>query len=274
MSHSLVYTVGYWFSVSAGPRPSRSNSMSEAVSPCISKPEALPSSSPLTFIIDVCGVLKRLKRQGWVRRQVPLPESISDHLHRTAMLSMLYHNVNDDGDENELLDYTDCPEFHPDLISPTMLLRMAVSHDLCEAIAGDVTPHCVNSDSRIELEEKAMQHIARVIGGSLGQELADLWKEYEEQTTALAIVVKDLDKFEMLAQAYEYESQHLVKLGADLQQDVVSSGGNLEEPLRDFFQSQQGKMKTPLFRKLDAELRVRRINLLVELGWDITEGET
>ena len=40
---------------------------------------------------------------------------------------------------------------------------------------------------------------------SIADELISLWKEYEENVTPEAMVVKDLDKFEMIQQAFEYE---------------------------------------------------------------------
>lgn len=36
-------------------------------------------------------------------------------------------------------------------------------------------------------------------------EMASLWHEYEEAKTPEALFVKDLDKFEMIVQALEYE---------------------------------------------------------------------
>jgi putative hydrolases of HD superfamily len=248
----------------------------------ISYPSSIPSNSPLSYILDVCGALKRLKRQGWLIRKVPMPESDSDHMHRVALTGMLYHSS-----ASVDLDYSACPDLHPDKIDATKLLRMAVTHDICEAIAGDITPHCQNQSNRRELEEEAMQQIARIVGEPLGSELAALWKEYEDQTTPLAVVVKDLDKFEMLAQAFEYEQEHLndCPAGVDPVRDTpsqLSSGSGTaigvspsiaEEPLRDFFQRQQGKMKTPLFQKLDAELRSRRQKMLATKGWQVTDGE-
>jgi putative hydrolase of HD superfamily len=252
---------------------------------CIHDPSSLPSDSYLTFILDVCGVLKRLKRQGWILRKVPFPESDSDHMHRVAICSMLYHNTNSPQFIGED-EYNDCLELHPSRIDAQKLLRMALTHDLCEAIAGDVTPHCANAPDRERLEEQAMQHIQRIVGGTLGKELAELWKEYEEQLTPTAIIVKDIDKFEMLAQAYEYEQEHLKSRdGANQRpqdkpntierqpQPTHDPPSVREEPLRDFFQSQQGKMITPLFQKLDAELRHRRGKMLMERGWILTEGE-
>jgi putative hydrolase of HD superfamily len=37
------------------------------------------------------------------------------------------------------------------------------------------------------------------------QEIAELWHEYEDAKTPEALFVKDLDKFEMIVQALEYE---------------------------------------------------------------------
>ena len=36
-------------------------------------------------------------------------------------------------------------------------------------------------------------------------EISALWEEYEAATTPEALLVKDLDKFEMIVQAFEYE---------------------------------------------------------------------
>ncbi len=49
-----------------------------------------PGSKPtmvdtLAFLSTICGSLKNIKRTGWVRHNVPLPESDSDHMHRCAM---------------------------------------------------------------------------------------------------------------------------------------------------------------------------------------------
>ena len=149
-----------------------------------------------------------------------------------------------------------------------------------------------------------MRHIARVVGEPLGSELAQLWREYEDQSTPTAMIVKDIDKFEMLVQAYEYEEEHLRECSPCRSplQDTPRSNTSInndpttaavasptqqqqqqqqqqpppavgDEPLRDFFQRCQGQIKTPLFRQLDAELRERRRKMLAEKGWDVTEGE-
>jgi HD domain len=129
-----------------------------------------------------------------------------------------------------------------------------------------------------------------VAGEPLGSELADLWSEYEDQATPVARIVRDIDKFEMLAQAYEYEAEHLRPCGTDPLQDSRTSAtakdaaaascpapppprSIVDEPLRDFFHRQQGKMKSPIFQRLDKELRERRKAMLSGKGWGVTDGE-
>eukprot|EP00439_Symbiodinium_sp_Y106_P069036 s101_g11.t2 len=154
----------------------------------------------LSFISDICGTLKRLKRTGWVMRKIPLPESDSDHMHRCAMCAMLLTQPADQRD-----DYTasGMEKFHPEKVDKVRLLRMAVSHDLCEALAGDITPYCNPTlvASKHEKEKEAMQAIRKVVGDPLGHELFELWAEYEELKTVEAIYCKDIDKFEMVVQA-------------------------------------------------------------------------
>jgi putative hydrolases of HD superfamily len=240
-------------------------------------------TSELTFISDICGVLKTLKRTGWVNHKVPLPESDADHMHRCAMCALLLTNPADPRDG-----YSGISErYHPSRVDTARLLRMAVTHDLCEGLAGDVTPYCDASlvNSKHERERAAMEEIRRVVGDPLGKELYDLWKEYEDQETTEAIYCKDIDKFEMVVQAYEYEKEHLQPCseasnskgdemaGALATTNPGEHGGVTKEPLRRFFVSTNSVMKTPLFRRLDRELRERRESMLKEKGWKVSDDE-
>jgi len=249
---------------------------------------ALMIMDGLSFVTEICGVLKTIKRTGWVRHGIPLPESDADHMHRCAMCALLVGQPADPRD-----DYgpqTGAARFHPTAVDHSRLLRMAVTHDVCESLAGDVTPHCNPAlvASKEEVEEKSMRKIGEVVGGPLGEELYGLWREYEDQETVEAIYCKDIDKFEMVVQGYEYEKEHLLprdRIGA---QEAAGEGGTGEsskgykddfradvrtEPLRGFFVSTASSMKTPLFRRLDGELRERREMMLKEKGWDVTDAE-
>lgn len=45
------------------------------------------------------------------------------------------------------------------------------------------------------------------------------------------------------------------------------------KPMRTFFITTQKKMKSPMFKRLDAELRTKREAMLNERGWDTTAEE-
>lgn len=245
--------------------------------------QKMPSSSPvdyLTFLSQICGALKRIKRTGWIRHKIPLPESDADHMHRCAMCAMLVTTQQPiDQRDQELYDnYDDYKKFHPSNVDSTKLLRMALTHDVCEAIAGDITPFC-SADAiatKHEKEEAAMLEIRNIVGDPLGLELFELWREYEEQQTVEALYCKDIDKFEMVMQAYEYELEHLSEKQTDsavtIANDEAQEDGYIT-PLRTFYQTTNDKMKSPMFRKLDAELRQKREILLLERGWKVTNEE-
>jgi putative hydrolase of HD superfamily len=121
-------------------------------------------------------------------------------------------------------------------------IKIALTHDVCECIAGDFTPGCnITKEEKHRVEKEAMFELKKTLGDSnpLGQELLDLWEEYEQGTSREAIYAKDIDKFEMILQAHEYESAQ----GLSLQP---------------FYDSTKGYFKTDLFRALDTELRSRR----------------
>lgn len=103
----------------------------------------------------------------------------------------------------------------------------------------------------------------------------------------------------MVVQAYEYEKEHLLPRDKvaeadeeDAKPPVVESnddengtaGGKKRkltdvrpdvrrEPLRGFFVSTSSSLKSPLFRRLDGELRERRESMLKGKGWDVTDAE-
>ena len=236
----------------------------------------LSTADALSFVTDICGKLKTIKRTGWVMRQVPFPESDSDHMHRCAMLALLVVQAHNDED-----DYTSCPQYHPQSIDSSKLLKMALTHDLCESLAGDITPFCgVSENDKHAREERAMAQIRATVGDPLGGELYHYWLEYEQQATPEAHYCKDIDKFEMVVQAYEYEKRHLCEKPAEVDpyQDLVARQdlpSVVQQPLRRFFQTTNTCMKTPIFRRLDRELRERREQMLMteKGGWKVTDSE-
>eukprot|EP00128_Syssomonas_multiformis_P001169 Colp12_sorted_trinity150504_noHs@8867 len=189
---------------------------------------AIGASNALDFFL-LCGKLKTIKRTGWVRCDVQLPESISDHMHRMATMAFLC--------EDPTLD-------------KTRITKIALVHDLAESVVGDITPHCgVSEDDKHAREEAAMRHIRDDLleGSAVGHEMYDLWMEYEKQETKESNFVKDLDKFEMIVQAFEYEKAQ-----------------NRPGELAQFFNSTQGKFKHPLVKQWVADLVARRAAFIKE----------
>lgn len=187
---------------------------------------APPASSLLDFMLLV-GRLKTTKRTGWVLRDVHLPESVSDHMYRMSLIAMVLSEPSADAEH---------------VVSRDHLVKLALAHDLAEATVGDLTPHCgVTPEDKHQREKDAMLHIrdSMLRGNSAGVELYDLWSEYEAGDTYAAQLMKDIDKFEMILTAHEYEQAQ------DIQLD-------------EFFDSTRGRFKTSRIAPLVEDLYKRR----------------
>ncbi|ORY93436.1 HD domain-containing protein [Syncephalastrum racemosum] len=167
--------------------------------------------------------LKRTKRTGWLDNGIKQPESIADHMHRMGVMAML---INDPS-----LDQNKC-------------IKMAIVHDLAEATVGDITPHAgVSKEDKYEMEKNAMQDFQALLGDTdTAREIAALWQEYEDASTKEALLVKDLDKFEMIVQALEYEKSD-------------------NKSLQGFFDSTQGKFNHPTVKAWAEALYAERATL-------------
>ena len=87
------------------------------------------------------------------------------------------------------------------------------------------------------------------MGSAIGaREIHDLWLEYEEHATVESLVVHDLDKFEMICQAWEYEKRH------------SGHGGGVTLRLDPFFDStsRHDSFRTTTGHQWSQELRARR----------------
>lgn len=181
---------------------------------------AVNPSSALDFF-NVVGKLKTLKRTGWINHEIPMPESVADHMYRMSMLSFLITDSRVNRDE---------------------LIKICLVHDLAEAKVGDITPYDgVSKEEKRRLEETALREMLTNIGQqSISDELLRLWLEYEEGTSHTAGVAKQLDKFEMIVQADEYEA--------------VNPGKRLDS----FFASTVGYFTHPEIAAWDVALREKR----------------
>lgn len=146
--------------------------------------------APLRVYLRAMG-LKRLFRQGWLKRGLPEAacESVADHSFGTALLALLLAGrPPHEGVDRE----------------KTVL--MALVHELCEVYAGDITPaDGVSPEEKARLERESL---ARVLGGLTGaEELFSLWEEFEAGESPEARLVKQLDRLEMGIQAAVYRAE-------------------------------------------------------------------
>ncbi|ODN01058.1 HD domain-containing protein 2 [Orchesella cincta] len=141
---------------------------------------------------------QHLDRTGWVRKGVTKPETVAGHMYRMAIMSAF---LVDDAS----LDMNKC-------------IRMSIVHDIGESIIGDITPNDGVDDAyKNKIETEAVEKLAGLVKSKSADEIRQLFQhdnrilhfscrqEYEEGKTKEAKLVKDLDRFDMVLQAYEYE---------------------------------------------------------------------
>lgn len=171
----------------------------------------------LLELYGMCTRLKRTKRTGWVRRDVQEPESVADHMYRASIIALT------------------AAEWEG--VDTSKAVKMALVHDLAEAIVGDIAPgDGVSKEEKHRREKNAMDEMTSLVCGvQAKEEIMTLWEEYEMGSTAEAMLVKDIDKLEMIIQAKEYEEDQ---------------GMNLQE----FFDSTKGKFTTDTGKLLAEEV--------------------
>ncbi len=133
--------------------------------------------------------LKRERRRGWTQKLgLNDVESVADHSYAVAMLS-LYEGLRRGGYDLE------------------RLLRLALIHDLEEAITGDFTPVDKKRLGRSKIErerEAAKSRILRTIPLRARSEWLGVWRDLSQRKTREAKLVKELDLLEMAFQARDY----------------------------------------------------------------------
>ncbi|CAI4213838.1 unnamed protein product [Parascedosporium putredinis] len=136
------------------------------------------SSTKSPTMLPFLSAIERLKttpRAGWVKKDVPNPES-------------------------------DSPTDRIDAVN------MALFHDAPEAICGDVTPSDgVSRETKRQREElgaKFLACLARPTNPAFAVDLMDHWEAYDSDQTHVSRIVHQVDKLEALNQAYIYSMRH------------------------------------------------------------------
>lgn len=156
-------------------------------------------NQPVNYIlafIQIVRLLKTSKRTGWVDKGIPVHEveTIADHMYRMSIISMLIPSQK---------------------INTDKCVKVAVVHDIAEALVGDITPFggvTKTEKHRREFETiKYMSSLIQPYNEDFAHEIVELWLDYEEIRTLEARYVKDIDKYEMIQQAWDYEQEYGTK---------------------------------------------------------------
>ncbi|KAI1182166.1 HD domain-containing protein [Nemania serpens] len=152
------------------------------------------TDSPIPYF-HILERLKTNKREGWRRFNIERGESISDHMYRMSLMTML------------------CPPSLAPRLDLFKCMKMCLIHDMAESLVGDITPvDGVSKPEKSRREAETMDYISKkllggVYGGLAGAEIRAIWQEYEDSETEESKFVHDLDKVELLTQMVEYEKR-------------------------------------------------------------------
>lgn len=161
----------------------------------MSAEDGTPAPIDCRGIADLMGrvqSLKELKRQGWVARGVPDPESVADHSYGVAILALVFaRRLN---------------------LDPGRVLTMALLHDLGESIIGDIIPaDNMDDGEKAAAEEQATREVLERLDSS--GELIELWLDFHYRRSPEGQLISQLDRLEMAFQADRYENATQLDLG-------------------------------------------------------------
>jgi 5'-deoxynucleotidase YfbR-like HD superfamily hydrolase len=91
---------------------------------------------------------------------------------------------------------------------------VCIVHDLAESVVGDIAPfQNVAKEDKRRWEEEGLRKITDDLHSEgVANEIVSLWLEYEEGVSVEGDVARELDKFEMVVQADEYERAQGMRL--------------------------------------------------------------
>lgn len=183
-------------------------------------------SKKMFDFLTIVGKSKKIHRAGWVRERVKDPESVAEHSFRVSVLAMVIAD--------------------PLGLDKEKLIKMALLHDLGEAVTGDIVwsrGNIIDIKKRAEkeqIEKQGLEKIFKTLENS--DEYRKTFEEMIERSSAEAKVFWQIDKIEMSMQALEYEKDQ-------------------NKHLDEFFINAGLQIETPLLKKVFGEILRRRQSL-------------
>jgi 5'-deoxynucleotidase len=138
--------------------------------------------------LEACSAVKEVERKGWRRRAgVRSPESVADHMYSTALAAMMAGDL-----------------LHLDT---ERMIRMALLHDVSEAVIGDIQPGELEPSRKEKLESTALLRLLRALPRPIRESYLEAFDEFNHGPSPEAQLVRELDKLEMVVQAAAYEKR-------------------------------------------------------------------
>jgi len=163
----------------------------------------------LNFLLEV-GKLKNIERKGITFYGVKKPDSATDHSFRIALMAWVFSQEKK--------------------INLEKAIKIALIHDICKILTGDITPYdgllpkskkerekFVRRWRRLPLREKekryaekfekeytALKKLTAKLPKNLKKEIIDVWLDYHRGGSSEAKFVSQLDILENLLEAFEW----------------------------------------------------------------------
>lgn len=172
--------------------------------------------------------LKDEARSGWVLRGVTNPESVADHSWGTALLALAF--AADAG------------------VDAAHAVKIALVHDLAEVRVGDVPrrvdpqAQTMTPQAKAAAEAAAMEDLA---GHPATASFGQLWREYEDATSAEARFVRDMNLIDMCVQALYYQRNQRYRSTPETEREFPDY-----RALDEFFATSYPRLQTELGRVL------------------------
>ena len=169
-------------------------------------------------LIRFWGFAARLKaepRKGWLNKlQLQRTESVAEHSYALSLICLF---------EGQRRGY-----------NIEKMLKLAILHDLEEAVTGDLAPEDKKTKGEAAVKHErisAREQLLSCITMESRQDYRDLWSELDQDKGREARLVHELDKLEMALQANAY-----------------SRSGIEAKKLREFYESAKSTIKEPDLR--------------------------
>lgn len=157
-------------------------------------PQNTPWENSLALLVQA-GKLKNTPRTGWAVRGIPAFESVADHTCGVAMCALVLLDLLDQEGKSSL--------------DREKVLAMAITHDLPECVTGDLSlgaSRLLPEGVKAVMEDNAMQELLCDVPFS--KQWHALAREFEDNLSPEAKLVKDCDRLDLLLQALAYERAH------------------------------------------------------------------